>query len=206
MRLGILDLKIIENVHRLNEVSQHEFAREIGVAQPTVFYHIRKLRESGILIGERGNFSVNRKRLEEIFEDMFGDGIAVTCLLLKLLLAKAEEEVTIRDLEKRVRTGSEVDKMFAKEHLEDSRKNLRDIADAMRLLLDVIDTYDEDTAGMLYRRLFELEARGLIALTERERVFATMMKIAGFAPFVKDERRLKAFREKVRKALRVLSR
>ena len=206
MKLNLLDLRIIENVHRLNEVSQHEFARELGVAQPTVFYHIRKLRESGILIGERGNFSVNRKRLEEIFEDMFGDGIAVTCLLLKLLLAKAEEEVIIRELEKRLKTESEVDKMFAKDHLEDSRKNLKDITDAIRLLLDIIDVYDEDIAGMLYRKLFELEARELIALTERERVFATMVKIAGFTPFVKDERRLKAFREKVRKALRVLSR
>ncbi|RLE80100.1 MAG: hypothetical protein DRJ52_07105 [Thermoprotei archaeon] len=158
----------------------------------------------GILRGEQGNFYINNDRLAEIFSAEFGDGVVVVSLLSKLLLAKAEEEVAIKSFEEKLVGSSEVDKLFAKERLEDRRRNLKDVADALRLL-DSIDLYDEDIAGMLCRKLFELEARGLVTLTERERVFATMVKGTGFTPFVKDERSLRTFREKVRKALRVLS-
>ncbi|RLE70562.1 MAG: hypothetical protein DRJ43_01770 [Thermoprotei archaeon] len=84
-------MKIIENVHRLNAISQHEFARELGVAQPTVFYHIKKLRKVGILKGEQDNFYINSDRLAEIFSAEFGGGVVVVFLLFKLLLAKAGE-------------------------------------------------------------------------------------------------------------------
>jgi len=142
----------------------------------------------GILKGEQDNFYIDNGRLAEIFSAEFGDGVVVVSLLFKLLLAKAEEEVAIKSFEEKLEGSSEVDKLFVKERLED-RRNLKDIADAVRLLLDSIDLYDEDIAGMLCRKLFELEARGLITLTER--VFATMVKVTGFTPFVKDERRLK---------------
>ena len=54
-------LRILDVLSRKGEQSQSDLIRELGLAQPTVAYHARRLSEAGLIVREkRGTSAINR--------------------------------------------------------------------------------------------------------------------------------------------------
>lgn len=169
MRLTEKMITILESLDLLNKVGLREFSRRVGIKHNTVSYHLKRMEEEGLIIREQGKYAVSDSTLERLIEEEFG-GEYTFIVLLRLIHAcfKCIEDASQVQM---ISTGEATKKRSKAE-------------EAIKLAFSILSFTDtmDDAVIEYVNKIFAFQSEGYIELTEKEKVFLRLVRIAEFFP------------------------